>query len=437
MRTINSSIKILLPIAIVLLLLHCFSTVVLGNGGPTDFSNTLGTGNIDFYQYRDVKLVAEELTIKPGFKYVDVEARYFLQSIGETDSVHYAFPVDLIPSEYVFPDYGLSIQEEVPYFEISLNGVPLDYEVRQLFDNNIYLNSYSEELSIQRVLFITSFLIEPGQTIELVVKYQFKAFFCDISTSKDFFSSFEDRFFQYELAPAGFWGDGFTDELTIEFDFTEVMENDGYVVNLPDVGEWLDNSHYVIYKEHFSMLTEDDLKVTYNVSEWGRTNELLDLSLKIDECDISVSSTLEGDYSVANLFDRNLSTAWSEGAEGCMNQWIDIVFDKSISVCCIGVVSGYTKNQFTYEANAKPENVTFEIFGLDGEVCYEESVLLENLTWESLESKTLFSKTQFLYLNGGGFEATRIRISFDSVFAGSSYEDLCISELFVAGWQWD
>jgi len=423
-----------------LMLIIClliFSATSFGNGGPTDFSNTLGSGNIIFYQYRNVKLISEELTITPGFKFVDVEARYLLQSTEETDSVEYAFPVDIISSEYLHPNYGLSFDEEVPYFDMTLNGEPLEYEVRFVLDNDSYTNSYSEDFSVHRILFITKIFIEPEDTVELVVKYQFKAFFCDVWVSKSFFTIFEDRVFQYQLDPAGYWGEGVVDELNIEFDFTEVMANGGDSVNLPDGGEWLDDTHYVISKENFSMRAAEPLEVTYNVSDWGKTDELLDLSIQSDECEITASSTLGDNYSVNNLLDGDLTTAWSEGVEGYRDQWVEINLSKPTEIACVGIVSGYTKNQSTYEENAMPEIITVEIFGLDGEVCFKEKVLLEDPTWEEIENETLYSKTQFLYLSGIGYETTRIRLIFDSVYEGSTYEDLCISELFIAGWQWE
>ena len=422
-------------VSVILLLL--FSTDVMGNGGPTDFSNTLGSGNIIFYQYRNIKLVSEKLTITPGFKFVDVEARYLLQSTTETDSVDYAFPVDIISSNYLYPNHGLSFDEEVPYFDMTLNGEPLEYEVRFMFDNDNYTNSYMEDFSVHRILFITKILIEPEDTVELVVNYQFKAFFSDIWVSKNFFTIFENRFFHYQLDPAGYWGDGIVEKLNIEFDFTEVMANGGDPVDLPDGGEWLNNTHYVISEENYSMHSADPLEITYDVSEWGKTDELLDLSLKSNECEITASSTLGDNYSVNNLLDGDLTTAWSEGVEGCRDQWVEINLNQAMYVGGIGIVSGYTKNQSTYDANAMPEIITVEIFGLDGEVCFKEKVLLEDPIWEDIENETLYSKTQFLYLSGNGYETTRIRLSFDSVYLGDSYDDLCISELFIAGWNWE
>ncbi|MCD4702336.1 MAG: hypothetical protein K8S24_10820, partial [Candidatus Aegiribacteria sp.] len=237
--------------SVFLLLCAGISSTVLANGGPVNFSNTVGTGNVIYSVYRGAELVSENLILTPGFEYVDVEARYVLCDTGDGTNTDYAFPVDLVLSEFTGMNHGVLIDEEVPRFEITLNGRPLDYQIRQGFNTDIFIDPWDIERDIHRLFFTTSFEIQPLDTVELLVSYSFKAWYEDLWFTKNFFTMYENRSFQYLLDPAGYWGDGTVDQLEITFDFSELIANGGCTVDLPVGGVWVDETQYVISENDF------------------------------------------------------------------------------------------------------------------------------------------------------------------------------------------
>ncbi len=148
-----------------------------------------------------------------------------------------------------------------------------------------------------------------------------------------------------------------------------------------------------------------------------------------------LTSTGNNTFQPDNLIDRDLSTAWSEGVPGYSGEWIELHLDQPMYVGFVGIVSGYTKSSSTYSENGRPGTVTVEMYEEDG--VFTETVVLEDIPWKEIENGTLFTLVQTLYESGMGIETDRVRLRFDDVYPGDTYEDLCVSELFVAGWRWE
>lgn len=422
-----------------LLLFGGMSSTVLANGGPVDFSNTVGSGNVIYRSYRGGELISENLLITPGFKYVDVEAIYILHDTGNGTRTGYAFPVDLALSASAGMDNSILVDEEVPRFEITLDGRLLEYQIRQGFNTDTFLNSYGNEQDLHRLFFTTTFEIQPSDTVELVVSYSVKARFSDFETTKNYFPGFEDRYFRYLLDPAGYWGDGTVEQLEIRFDFSELIANGGRAVSLPEGGRWIEETQYVISRNHFDMASAAPLEVSYDVSLWGNSRNLLEQSDNPEECTVTASSYLPSSgnstYSPDNLIDRDLSTAWAEDVSGYSGEWIELQMDRPITVGFVGIICGYTKSQSVYTSNGRPRTVTVEIYREDD--VFSETVTLEDLPWVEVEKGILSPLVQPIYNSGTGIITDRVRLHFDDAYPGDTCEDLCVSELFVAGWRWE
>jgi hypothetical protein len=73
------------------------------------------------------------------------------------------------------------------------------------------------------------------------------------------------------------------------------------------------------------------------------------------------SSTLpakDGRYSVANLFDGRLDTAWVEGAEGVgVGEWLELEFDEPVDLDGFLLAPGYGKSPSTFLENVSPFRV--------------------------------------------------------------------------------
>lgn len=367
-----------------------------------------------------------------------MEAKYVLCDASNGTRTFYAFPVDLIPSEYSDISLGVLIDEEVPRFEITLDGIPLDYQIRQGFDADIYLDEYNNEQDIQRLYFTTLIEIQPLDTVELVVSYSFKARYEDFWFSKGFFTMYENRYFQYLMDPAGDWGDGTVDQLEITFDFSELLVNGGCIVDLPNGGIWVDETQYMISENDFDMASASPLKVTYDVSVWGVTDELLRVTENPKDLTVTASSFLPASgncsYSPDNLIDGDLSTVWAENASGYDGEWIELLLDKPMAAMFVGIVCGYTKDQTTYTTNGRPRTVTVEMYSEDD--VYSRTSTLEDIPWEEVEKGFLSPLVQHVYNSGNGIDDVyRIRLRFDDAYPGDTYDDLCVSELYVGGWR--
>ncbi len=124
-----------------LLFLLFFQTFSLAfaNGGVVDENYFKKTGNIRLLQKADISLLKEDLRIKIVSDTTFIEVTYFLKNNGNTQSVHYGFPVDIYETEYTVNPYV-----GVLYFDVELNNIPKKYAYWRV--NDAYeSNKYNEE----------------------------------------------------------------------------------------------------------------------------------------------------------------------------------------------------------------------------------------------------------------------------------------------------
>lgn len=121
-------------------------------------------------------------------------------------------------------------------------------------------------------------------------------------------------------------------------------------------------------------------------------------------------------HSADRLIDGNLSTAWVEGVGGTgQGESFSLNFDGTYMVQGITIWSGYQKSEYAYYNNARPEEISVEFS--DGE---KESYTLEDCYGKSQE--ITFSEAK---------ESSLIKVTIESVYEGSKYEDTCISEIQI------
>ncbi len=126
-------------------------------------------------------------------------------------------------------------------------------------------------------------------------------------------------------------------------------------------------------------------------------------------------SKTPGKYSVANLFDDNLSTAWVEGVEGDgTGESITVTFETAVHISTIDIFNGYQKSPALYSANARVKTMTVK---LDGKQ-------YPSLSYQSVEKQTCIPINKVV---------KTINLSISSAVKGAKYEDLCISGLSFNG----
>lgn len=128
-------------------------------------------------------------------------------------------------------------------------------------------------------------------------------------------------------------------------------------------------------------------------------------------------------YQPANVLDRNLKTAWVEGAPSDgVGEWIEFIFDTSQLIGEIKLVNGYTKSKGTFYKNSRVRQLKMDVF-------FRDSVYTKyaNFFREPLYERMLFQPDD--QLSGYYKGVTRIRFTIESVFKGEKFDDVGISEI--------
>lgn len=131
------------------------------------------------------------------------------------------------------------------------------------------------------------------------------------------------------------------------------------------------------------------------------------------------SSVLEGNearYGAMNILDRNPNTAWSEGAEGYgIDEWVQVERDGLADISEILIANGYHKSQETFDNNGSLKS--FRLDFSQGQYIYYE---VDENKAGSKHIRIVFDRP---------ISTDFIRLTILDVFAGSKYEDTCITDI--------
>ena len=118
------------------------------------------------------------------------------------------------------------------------------------------------------------------------------------------------------------------------------------------------------------------------------------------------------------LYDGQDWSSWQDGVEGeGIGENITLTFDGEHAVRFIKIRLGnwYGDDNYYYEANNRPENVTFEL----GE--------------ESFSITFPDEKKEHIVELSKDITASQMKLTIDSVYKGSIYDDTCINEVTIYG----
>ncbi|NPV02995.1 MAG: hypothetical protein HPY53_16600 [Brevinematales bacterium] len=151
---------------------------------------------------------------------------------------------------------------------------------------------------------------------------------------------------------------------------------------------------------------------------------------------MSSSSTLKPQgsysYSIRNLFDRDLSTCWSEGVKGPgEGEWIEFELKGNIGITEIWIGAGYLKNPDTYKKNSFPATFKIELFYEDADEPNSYHGFLE-ITGDFQDD--MYNGVQLLKVFDDTMYPEKIRMTIETVYPGTKYDDTCISELYFFGY---
>lgn len=152
--------------------------------------------------------------------------------------------------------------------------------------------------------------------------------------------------------------------------------------------------------------------------------------------DVKVSSVLQvkdRDYSDKNMSSLDISKAWCEGAAGTgIGEWIQLDLKNNSQIADLEaihlkILPGYVKTDQLFKANARPSKIVVQVYDKMTKVSITQLKayrfnLADQPSMQSfsipIERKIDPSKINIL-------------IKIEDVFAGSKYDDMCISEIRI------
>ncbi|ACV21640.1 activator of osmoprotectant transporter ProP [Slackia heliotrinireducens DSM 20476] len=135
--------------------------------------------------------------------------------------------------------------------------------------------------------------------------------------------------------------------------------------------------------------------------------------------DLSESSELPGDsvtsyYGKNNTIDDNPSTAWNEGADGDgSGEWLEFSASSPQLVSSIDIVGGYPKSDEVYYNNNRPRDIT---------ITFSDGTSVSTTLSDTMGAWQTITLSQPV-------ATTSVRITIDSVYTGSMYNDCSFAEI--------
>lgn len=152
------------------------------------------------------------------------------------------------------------------------------------------------------------------------------------------------------------------------------------------------------------------------------SSQVADAESELPVAEASASSVLEPDGNVTYEPERTLdgepATAWNDGVDGDpAGAWLEYTFASPVRIARIEIVNGYDKtvdDLDLFDANARVRDVTIE-------------------TDESSTDVQLDDSREPQSIDGPDEPACRVRLLIDSVYEGTRFEDVAVSEIMFIG----
>jgi len=421
---------------IIIMSISSVTLIALGNGSPIDFSSIARTGNIKLIPKTSISIEQENLSIKFYDDYADVQVKYYIFNNGKDDSVSFGFPVDYLLEGIYFEEIEQELKkdDEIKNFEIydgdkKLNAI----ESKETEELAVKGYTGAESFKAKRQWFVTDINLLANKNKIITIKYKIKCQLDDWFYGDELFPTFSDRYFIYTFSPAGNWGDGTIKKFNLEIDFTQNLKKGAKIKSINLKGYIYNNGKYSYQTENFKPAQAEDLIIKYDNSPYNLTQSLKDYRIKKENIVyIKASSTFGPKYSVKNLLDGKLETAWVEGATGYgKGEWIEMEIE-NFMLTGILIVNGYTKNKNTFYNNGQVYKMKVNINNDD----LNETKIIEIKPRKYTELNKMsfapFMDTLASFYPGYIYSA-KIRLTIADVIKGNKYSDTAISELILWG----
>lgn len=407
---------------------------LLGNGGGYFRGGIENAGNIELFEPEEVekiRMLDEKLTIDLGATEAKVEIRYLLRN--ETSGkvkVRFGFPV-----EELFDDsMGMPSKEGAEKAKGELKYCK-DYKVAAGGQEISAKWKAEEARSEKKIKGIAGWLVSelsfgPGEEKPLTI-----SFTSGYPVSNTFVSERTHdsaAIFKYRLSSAACWaGTIGTGRIVIR---PEGVAADEVKVIKPVNRFKKEGSSWVWDFKELEPSLADDLEieavpevsgygkgVTSDSGSWGHyTDRGGRWTMKHANYQVTASSTLkpegENRYEASLLKDVYQKGAWSEGAKGPgIGEWLELEPAVAKPLAAIGITPGFAKSPELFKANARPKKI------------------LVTLNKEHEFTAEIPDAAEYCRIPVSGYKkpVTSIRITFQDVWQGEKFEDLCVTQILL------
>ncbi|TAG10794.1 MAG: DUF4424 domain-containing protein [Verrucomicrobia bacterium] len=374
-------------------------------------------------QTEHIRILDEKLAVALGPRSADVEVRYLMRN--ETDQkvkVRFGFPVEeSFDSEMgdVEPDASAKVHKQLIYcqnYAITASGkeIAATWQEEKNATNERQFKGIAGWL-ISEITFTAG--EEKSVMIKFVSSYPSESWSVSDDTSKN------ASLFRYRLSSAACWaGTIGTGRITLKpvgIDPKELKvlkpvnrfkkEGDSWVWNFENLEPTLADDLEIEAQPEIRTYARTHNEGTY--VERGGVWLISHINYQI-----KASSFLPpaGDLSyepekVKNLWGQD---AWSEGAKGSgIGEWLEITPEVPKPLNAIEIEPGMTKDEKLFKANARPKNILVE---LNGEKRFNAQIP---------DSRDVHR----ILIHDYTKPVKKIRLTFEEVWPGSQFEDLCVS----------
>ena len=412
---------------------------VFANGGGYFRGGVESSGDVGAFEpegTENIRILDEKLVIELGPEKAEVEVRYIMRNLTEkTVKVRFGFPVEEsldnnhMEGEWVDRSKSADGSAGLKYcsdYLVKAGGEALPFkwqgEVKPASD---------ERFKMLSGWLVSELKFKPGE--EKVVRITYGSGY-----SQEVWSVSEDGFkgasmFRYRLSTGAVWGGTIgAGEVTVK---TSGVPGEGPRVIKP-VGRFAKEGEDWVWRfKDLEPTMADDIEIevvpeersfyrSFNPGAYPGEDEPWALYSEVSgkwkmehaAYDVKASSTLgssgEISYDAENLNTDWREKAWSEGAEGHgVGEWLEFVPKVAKPVDALIIMPGYQKTDELFAANSRPKRLKIELNG--------EHVFHADLT----DSRS----RQSIPIKGYTNPVKKFRITFEEVYPGSKYEDLCVT----------
>jgi len=304
---------------IIIILSVLFAEQVYANGGPFNVSTFKKTGNIMLMKKANVKLLSEDLYIKIVGDYTIVKVKYKLKNNGKTQKIWYGFPVDAYSDwDGLMNPWQWNNDYTVKYFKASDNSKPLHFIH---FSNDTSSNLPAENVALRR-WYVVKMNFKEGEVKHLNIEYKVRNSSRDMRIGDKWLPRYSSRYFNYDLSPSGYWGDGVVDDFSVTIDLTEQIKSKMpyKVVGLDGIVQ--NDTVYHFKVKNYDLKKAGNLSIVYNYSHLKLAEKIKKNHIPYNMIrSIKTSSNTEN---AKYLIDNDPSTTWT----GKKGDWIQIDFHK-------------------------------------------------------------------------------------------------------------